>query len=401
MQVFLSWSGDRSRKISLKLHDILPGLLRVKTWHSERDLDVGDDDNWRLRLEEALDGSEFGIFCLTKENHKKLWPGYEFGALRNKRLCALLFDIESKDLEGGPFARLDLIPCNEDGLLRLARALNECSKDPVHEGTLQYAVRGAWIELRKEVDSPFVANAEHEAAGRKEFDKLATADREEAPPAIYVPHGRRRDALIVVDVQNDFFEDGSLAVPDAESLVAPLNEAIAGAIAAGMTVVYAQDWHPLNHKSFGFYPGGEWPVHCVQYTAGAAFHPQLIERREVEVIQFGIDADKDGYSPYENPRMDALINRTHIETIYVVGIALEYCVFETCVETIKRNKRVVAVESLIRSVYPEQARDVWATLKARGVSRIPSLTFRDPAPTYSQPAPPKFGWPKGESGVRR
>ena len=396
MQVFLSWSGDRSRQISLRLYDILPALLRVKPWHSERDL--GDDDNWRGRLEQALDDSQFGIFCLTRENQKKLWPGYEFGALRSKRLCALLFDIDPKELEGGPFARLDLIPCNEEGLLRLARALNECSKEPVNERTLQYAVRGAWLDLRKELELPFAACEEQETAGRKEFDKLATADREDAPPAIYVPYGRRHDALIVVDIQNDFFEDGSLAVPDAESLLPPLNEAIAGAIAAEMTVVYAQDWHPLNHKSFGFYPGGEWPPHCVQHTAGAAFHPKLIERREVNIVQFGIDADKDGYSPYENPRMDALINRTHIETVYVVGIALEYCVFETCIETVKRNKKVVAVESLIRAVYPDQARDVWTTLKERGIHRVPSLSFKEAPASLT---PPRIGWPERASGVRR
>ncbi|MDX2167554.1 MAG: isochorismatase family protein [Deltaproteobacteria bacterium] len=390
MQVFLSWSGDRSRQISLRLYDILPGLVRVKPWHSERDL--GDDENWRGRLEQALDDSQFGIFCLTKDNQKKLWPGYEFGALRSKGLCALLFDLDPKDLEGGPFARLDLIPCNEDGLLRLAGLLNARSKEPVHERTLQYAARGAWLELRQEIESPVAAVGAEEVAGRREFDKLATADREDAPPAIYVPHGRRRDALIVVDIQNDFFEDGSLPAPDAESLLPPLNEAIAGAIAAGMTVVYAQDWHPLNHKSFGFYPGGEWPPHCVQYTAGAAFHPDLLERREVEVVRFGIDADKDGYSPYENPRMDAIINRTHIETVYVVGIALEYCVFETCIETLKRNKKVVAVESLIRAVYPDQARDVWATLKARGVHRIPSLTFKAAVPPYA-PQRDVRGWP--------
>jgi nicotinamidase/pyrazinamidase len=82
------------------------------------------------------------------------------------------------------------------------------------------------------------------------------------------------DALIVVDLQNDFLPGGALAVPHGEEVIAPLNHYIAAFAARGLPVFATRDWHPLNHCSFKE-NGGPWPVHCVQNTPGAAFAPGL------------------------------------------------------------------------------------------------------------------------------
>ena len=82
------------------------------------------------------------------------------------------------------------------------------------------------------------------------------------------------DALLVVDVQNDFCPGGALPVPDGDHVVPVLNRWIDAAAAGGAAVVASRDWHPPGHASFRE-RGGPWPAHCVQGTAGAAFHSDL------------------------------------------------------------------------------------------------------------------------------
>ena len=82
------------------------------------------------------------------------------------------------------------------------------------------------------------------------------------------------DALIVVDVQNDFCPGGALPVPEGDRVVPVLNRWIEAARAGGAAVVASRDWHPPGHVSFRE-RGGPWPAHCVQGTDGAAFHPGL------------------------------------------------------------------------------------------------------------------------------
>jgi nicotinamidase/pyrazinamidase len=155
--------------------------------------------------------------------------------------------------------------------------------------------------------------------------------------------------FIVVDVQVDFCEGGALEVPDTESLIAPLNKAIKKAASLGMTIIFNRDWHPENHKSFKA-SNGQWETHCVQNTPGAQLHPDLIVPIGSYTVDKGTTPDSEGYSPYCNPLMNEIVDQPEIKTVYVTGIAFEYCVRATCLDTIRLKKKVVLIEPLVRSV---------------------------------------------------
>jgi nicotinamidase/pyrazinamidase len=148
-----------------------------------------------------------------------------------------------------------------------------------------------------------------------------------------------RTALIVVDVQNDFADPrGSLAVAGAAAVVAAANVEIAAARQAGALRAYTQDWHPASTPHFAK-DGGQWPVHCVHDTWGAAFHPAL----EVDgpVVRKGANGE-DGYSGFTMrdpvsgetmPTMLAgLLRRSAIERVVVAGLATDYCVRATALD---------------------------------------------------------------------
>lgn len=149
-------------------------------------------------------------------------------------------------------------------------------------------------------------------------------------------------ALIVVDVQNDFADPGgSLYVQGGEGVIPFINEQIGQAVAAGSTVVYTQDWHPESTPHFEK-DGGIWPVHCVMDTVGAEFHPDLDVIDDAVFIKKGV-AGEDGYSAFSvrDPVTGAesstgLIERLEgIQTVAVVGLALDYCVKESALDAVR------------------------------------------------------------------
>ncbi|KKK53530.1 hypothetical protein LCGC14_3093860, partial [marine sediment metagenome] len=144
--------------------------------------------------------------------------------------------------------------------------------------------------------------------------------------------------FIVVDVQVDLCAGGALEVPDTESLIQPLNKAIQKAVDLGMLIIFTRDWHPENHKSFKA-SNGQWETHCVQNTTGAQLHPDLIVPVGSYIIDKGTTPDSEGYSPYCNPLMAELVDQPDVKTVYVTGIAFEYCVRATCLDTVKLKKR--------------------------------------------------------------
>jgi nicotinamidase/pyrazinamidase len=146
-------------------------------------------------------------------------------------------------------------------------------------------------------------------------------------------------ALVVVDVQNDFADpSGSLYVHEGGTIVPSVNAEIARALAAGAALAYTQDWHPETTPHFEK-DGGIWPVHCVQETWGAAFHPDL--RVDGPVIRKGADG-RDGYSGFsvrdprsgdvEATQLEALLRERGIEHVVICGLATDYCVLETALD---------------------------------------------------------------------
>jgi nicotinamidase/pyrazinamidase len=164
-------------------------------------------------------------------------------------------------------------------------------------------------------------------------------------------------ALIVVDMQNDFADPGgSLYVRGGEAVVPLVNREIELAAEAGATVVYTQDWHPEHSPHFSR-DGGIWPVHCVQGTWGAEFHPQL--EMKGEVVRKGVGGE-DGYSGFairdpesgeESPtELEALLRRHQVRKVVIAGLATDYCVKETVIDAAELGFEVALLSEAVRAV---------------------------------------------------
>ena len=155
-------------------------------------------------------------------------------------------------------------------------------------------------------------------------------------------------ALIVVDVQNDFCPGGTLAVADGDEVVEPLNELIDEFLERGDPVYKSRDWHPPTTRHFQSH-GGTWPVHCVQNTKGAEFHPALRDDPRIEVISKGL-GDKDCYSAFDETDLAARMRDQKVEEVVVGGLATDYCVKNTVLDAVKHGFKVKAVENAMRAV---------------------------------------------------
>ena len=160
-------------------------------------------------------------------------------------------------------------------------------------------------------------------------------------------HNPKR-ALIVVDVQNDFCPGGTLAVAHGDEVVEPLNKLIDEFLERGDPVYKSRDWHPPTTKHFQSY-GGTWPVHCVQNTKGAEFHPALRDDPRIEVISKGL-GDKDCYSAFDETDLATRMRDQKVEEVVVGGLATDYCVKNTVLDAVKHGFKVKAVENAMRPV---------------------------------------------------
>ena len=157
-----------------------------------------------------------------------------------------------------------------------------------------------------------------------------------------------KQALIVVDVQNDFCPGGTLAVPCGDEVVAPLNKLIDEFLERGDPVYKSRDWHTPTTKHFAAY-GGTWPPHCVQNTPGAEFHPALRDDPRVTVISKGL-GDTDCYSAFDETDLATQLQKQNVEEVVVGGLATDYCVKQTVLDALKHGFKVKAVENAMRAV---------------------------------------------------
>ena len=158
-----------------------------------------------------------------------------------------------------------------------------------------------------------------------------------------------RKALIVVDVQNDFCPGGSLAVAHGDEVVAPLNKLMKEFLDRGEPVFKTRDWHPEKTKHFKLY-GGTWPIHCVQNTRGAEFHPDLLEDPRVTVISKGFDEKADGYSGFDGTNLAQLLREDGVKEVWVGGLATDYCVKQTVLDARREGFEVKALADAMRAV---------------------------------------------------
>jgi len=156
----------------------------------------------------------------------------------------------------------------------------------------------------------------------------------------------RTDALIVVDVQNDFCPGGALPVPQGDQVVPAINRTLD---LAGWLSIATRDWHPQDHCSFKP-QGGIWPVHCVAGTRGAALHPGLDAMKLRHLISKATTKAAEGYSGFQGTELGALLKGQGVRRVFVCGLATDYCVKATALDARKAGFEVVVLEDAIRGV---------------------------------------------------
>ena len=178
---------------------------------------------------------------------------------------------------------------------------------------------------------------------------MAAGERDTADTVHAVPAPRPGDALIVVDVQNDFLPGGALAVPHGDEVIPVLNEWIDRFRAAGLPIVATRDWHPPDHCSFSP-QGGPWPVHCVAGTHGAAFAPGLRLPPDTIVISKATRSDREAYSGFQGTELAERLRELGVRRIYVGGLATDYCVLNTVRDALREGFDVIVLRDAVRAV---------------------------------------------------
>jgi len=161
-------------------------------------------------------------------------------------------------------------------------------------------------------------------------------------------------ALLIEDVQNDFCSGGALAVPGGDEVIPVLNRYIDLFLGQGLPVFASRDWHPAESSHFSDY-GGIWPVHCVQGSDGARFHPELNLPGALAVISKGMDPAEDGYSSFEafsgkGKSFSELLAERGVRHLFVGGLATDYCVRNTVLEALKKGFSVTLLIDAVRGV---------------------------------------------------
>jgi nicotinamidase/pyrazinamidase len=144
------------------------------------------------------------------------------------------------------------------------------------------------------------------------------------------------DALLVVDVQNDFCPGGALPVPEGDLVVPVLNRWIDAAVEAGVPVYASRDWHPPTHQSFNDH-GGPWPPHCVQGTEGAAFRSDLRLPPDAIVVSKGQEPDDVRYSVFDETDLETSLQGAGVRRLWVGGLARDYCVSASVLDGLERG----------------------------------------------------------------
>jgi nicotinamidase/pyrazinamidase len=195
-------------------------------------------------------------------------------------------------------------------------------------------------------------------------------------------------ALVVVDVQNDFCSGGRLAVPGGEEVVPVVNR-IAGLF---RNIVVTQDWHPPGHASFAsahprrlpfeqivmpYGPQVLWPDHCVQGSDGAALHAGLQLARAQLVVRKGWHDAVDSYSAFVEADgrtvtgLAGYLDARGIGTLYVCGLATDFCVAWTALDARKAGYDCAVIEDACRAIDLDGSlAAAWATMAAAGVRRV-------------------------------
>jgi len=201
-------------------------------------------------------------------------------------------------------------------------------------------------------------------------------------------------ALLIVDMQNDFCPGGALAVPEGDKVVPVINDLVS----EFDHVLQTQDWHPSRHQSFASsHPQhdpydvievdyGEqvlWPDHCVQGTEGAAFHPDLDTTHTELILRKGFRPEIDSYSAfYENDGetqtgLTGYLNERGIDTLFICGLAADFCVKWSAVDGRKEGFDVFVIEDAVRGIDQDGSlAAAWKEMNDAGVQVVSAEAAR-------------------------
>lgn len=185
------------------------------------------------------------------------------------------------------------------------------------------------------------------------------------------------DALIIVDLQNDFLPGGALGVPDGDAVIAPLNACIAKFSQAGAGIFATRDWHPADHCSFRA-RGGPWPPHCIADTPGAAFASGLRLPEHAVIVSKASSPDADAYSGFDHTELAAQLAARACRRVFIAGLATDYCVRATALDALRAGFETVVLEDGVRAVNikPTDGPSALAELQARGAHLARSVELR-------------------------
>ncbi|MDA1297769.1 MAG: nicotinamidase [Chloroflexi bacterium] len=160
------------------------------------------------------------------------------------------------------------------------------------------------------------------------------------------------DALIIVDVQNDFCPGGSLPVEGGDDVATALSGMALQFRIKGARIFATQDWHPENHSSFAA-QGGPWPPHCVQGSHGAEFHANMRLPIGTSIVRKGADKAIDAYSGILDSNLEEQLRRAGVQRLFVGGLATDYCVLNTVLDARKLGFETFLIQDATAAVNVE------------------------------------------------
>lgn len=198
------------------------------------------------------------------------------------------------------------------------------------------------------------------------------------------------NALLIIDVQNDFCPGGALEVPAGDEVIPVINRLIP----RFDCIIQTQDWHPAGHSSFASSQSGKepfttiempygeqtlWPDHCVQGSSGAEFHPAMETLKTQLIVRKGFRSNIDSYSAfYENDNktstgLSGYLRERSIDTLYATGLATDFCVKWSVLDGLKEGFEVYVVEDAVKGIDIEGSVDqAWKEMEKAGARRIQS-----------------------------
>ncbi len=176
--------------------------------------------------------------------------------------------------------------------------------------------------------------------------------------------------LVVVDVQNDFFEGGALAVPESNSIIPVINKIVD----KFNLIIFTKDWHPAEHKSFAANHKDKnifdvitlnnieqilWPVHCVQNTFGAEINNEIKIPKDAFFVEKGTDVEVDSYSGFfdndkrHSTELNDILKKNNVSDVYFCGLATDFCVKYTVIDALALNYQAFLIADATKAVVGE------------------------------------------------